>query len=137
MVLGPRFKHFGLCNTKTTQTTNTRPIIFNCSVRICKLTVQCYSWTLYLLRFFTKVWAFAKRELSFFLRFLSLCAVRAGGLHSGKLPRKARLPAAVIALLVQTMRFPVRQINAGLLRTFQPVHKSLPYLSKWKRTIKK
>jgi hypothetical protein len=57
--------------------------------------------------------------------------VRAVGLDSGKLPRKARLSAALIALPVQTMRFPMRQVNTGLQKRFQLVHRSVLYLSQW------
>ena len=55
------------------------------------------------------------------LRFLSLCAVRSVGLDSGKLPRKARLSAALIVFPVPTMRFPTRQVNTGSQRMFQLV----------------
>ena len=68
------------------------------------------------------------------LRFLSLCAVRAVGLDSGKLPRKARLSAALIVLPVQTMRFPTRQVNAGLQRRYQLVLRSRLYVSQWENT---
>ena len=68
------------------------------------------------------------------LRFLSLCAVRAVGLDSGKLSRKARLSAALIVLPVQTMRFPTRQVNAGLQRRYQLVLRSRLYVSQWENT---
>ena len=71
------------------------------------------------------------------LRFLSLCAVRAVGLDSGKLPRRGRLSAALIVFLVQTMRFPMRQVNKGLQRSFQLFHRSMLYLSKWEKTVDK
>jgi hypothetical protein len=62
------------------------------------------------------------------LRFLSLCAVRAVDLDSGNLSRKESLPAVFIALLVQTMRFPMRQVNKGLQRIFSLVHCNLQYI---------
>jgi hypothetical protein len=68
------------------------------------------------------------------LRFLSLCAVRAVGLDSGKLPRKARLSAALIVFPVPTMRFLMRQVNTDCQRRFQLAHRSLPYLGKWENT---
>ena len=68
------------------------------------------------------------------LRFLGLYAVKAVGLDSGKLPKKARLSAALIALPVQTMRFPTRQVNAGLQRRYQLVLRSRLYVSQWENT---
>ena len=92
-----------------------------------------------ILRNSPKIWIFFKKSKHLLIdfippRFLSLCAVRAVGLDSGKLPRRGRLSAALIAFLVQTMRFPMRQVNKGLQRCFQLVHRSLQYLSKQERT---
>lgn len=47
----------------------------------------------------------------FILSFLAQCAVRAVFLVSENPPRRERLTVAMIVLLVQTMRFPMKQVN--------------------------
>lgn len=51
-------------------------------------------------------------------RFLLLCAMIDVVLDSEKFHWKARLSAAMIALLVQKMKFPMRQVNVSFTEYF-------------------
>ena len=130
--IGPRCKHVDDLMQKGPKISNSK-LIFNFYWK------HLQSNSSMILRNSPKIWIFFKKSKHLLIdfippRFLSLCAVRAVGLDSGKLPRRGRLSAALIAFLVQTMRFPMRQVNKGLQRCFQPVHRSLQYLSKQERT---
>ena len=130
--IGPRCKHVDDLMEKEPKLVIPNSLSSTFIGSIYKVTLQWYSELVQKFGFFKN----SKHLLVDFFppRFLSLCAVRAVGLDSGKLPRRGRLSAALIAFLVQTMRFPMRQVNKGLQRCFQPVHRSLQYLSKQERT---